>query len=282
MMLFTQNETSSTTVILASGGTAVTGLVASDILCYVSKNGGSPVVYDLTARVTELDSSVMPGLYSIELNGAESLDVQGEVVFRFSEDPGALSSFDSYLVKGLVYTNNLSGLDATTLSTKGTVEATESTLGAVEINVLGIGSDLEAVKGEPGYDAATDSLKAQRDIFDTRVPSEAAKVSDLENAGLAQAAPVGVGLWDVLGDGTVTLEDLSVSLRRILGLVHENFVITGQNYDASNNLLGASVKIYDSSSDAEADINAIATYSIEATYDSGGRLIDYKMLRENA
>lgn len=281
MMLFVQNETSVATILLAFEGSAVTGLIDSDVRCFVAKDGAAPPTeYDLAGRMTEVSPSVMPGLYSIELEGTDVLDIEGELVLRFFEAPNPEFNFDAYLIKGLVYTNDLSGIDSTTVSTKGTVENNETSLGALSLNVNGLSTDLDTIKGGASFDGATDSLRAQRDVFDIRVPSEVAKVTDLENAGLDQAAPTGVGLWDVLGDGSVSMVDVGNFLRRVLGLVHENFVITGQNYDPNNNLLGATVKIYEDSSDAENDTNELATYTIEATYDSGGRLVDYKMLRD--
>lgn len=281
MNFFVQNETSVVTIILSSGGAGVTGLTEADVQCFVTKNGTVPTEYDVTGRITEISAALMPGLYRVELEGTSVFDTEGEVVLRFFEEDTPTFPFDSYLVKGTVYTTDISGLDATTSSTKGTVESNQTSLGAANTNVGAILTELDVVKGGPSFNGATDSLHAQRAIFDTRVPSEVAKLSDLQDAGLTQVAPPGVGLWDALGDGTVSLVDVGNMVRRILGLVHENFVITDQVYDSNNNLLGASVKIYETDTDASADTNAIATYTIEATYDGDGQLIDYKMLRDS-
>lgn len=280
-MLFVQNETSVVTIILSNEGNAVTGLDASDVRCFVAKDGSSPPTeYNLTGRINEVSPSVMPGIYSIELLGTEVFDQEGEVILRFFESATPLAPFDAYLVKGQVYSTNLSGLDTTTLSVQNTVESNQTTLSVVNLNVNDLATELDEAKGV-GFATGTDSLRAQRSVFDDRVPSEVAKVTDLENAGLDQAAPTGVGLWDVLGDGSVSMVDVGDFLRRVLGLVHENFVITNQSYDPNNNLLGATVKIYDTASDAQDDVDEIAAYVIEATYDGGGRLIDYKMLRDD-
>lgn len=281
MLFFVQNETSVVTILLASEGDEVSGVTEADVQCFISKNGATPTEYDLTGKFTEIDSTTMPGLYRIELEGTSVFDTEGEIILRFFEDGTPISPFDPYLIRGNVYTTDVSGLDTTTLSIKSTVEDNQTALGATNTNVTAILTDLGIIKGGASFNSSTDSLHAQRAAFDARVPSEVAKLSDLQNAGLTQVAPPGVGLWDALGDGSISLVEVGDRVRRILGLVHENFVITGQTYDSNNNLLGASVKIYETDTDAAADINAIATYVIEATYDGDGRLVDYKMLRDN-
>ena len=280
MILFSQNEVANVSIVLAFEGDPVIELEADDIRCFVSKNGQTPFEYDLTGRVNEVSSTFMPGIYNIELDGATILDTEGEVILRFFEVSAPDFPFNPYLVKGSVYTTDLSGIDATTASTMSTVESNENTVNAIKSDSSELLLNTDDIKGT-GFNRDIDSLKNQRDVFDIRIPSEVAKLSDLENAGLDQASPTGVGLWDVLGDGSISMVDLGNFIRKVLGLVHENFVITNQSYDSNNNLLGATVKIYESASDAQDDINDLAQYTINATYDSSGRLIDYKMLLDN-
>jgi len=58
----------------------------------------------------------------------------------------------------------------------------------------------------------------------------------------------------------------SIDVRRILGLVQENFRILNPVYDRLGNLVTCTIRIYPSASDVDADTNAIATYVVEATH----------------
>jgi hypothetical protein len=65
-----------------------------------------------------------------------------------------------------------------------------------------------------------------------------------------------------------TLTEQSDILRRILGLNQENFRIFNPTYDINHNLLSSTIKIYPTKADCLADTNAIATYSVIATYEN--------------
>lgn len=82
-------------------------------------------------------------------------------------------------------------------------------------------------------------------------------------------------------------DDLAASLARVLGLVHENAFIDMTNFDAADQLLSARVRIFDSKSAVQAATDGgvestglVATYSIEATYESAGRMRQYRMTKE--
>jgi len=65
-------------------------------------------------------------------------------------------------------------------------------------------------------------------------------------------------------------------LDRLLGLLQENFRITNPVFDANNNMTSCTLKIYPTATDCENDTNAIATYTVTATY-SGNNLASYKV-----
>jgi len=65
-------------------------------------------------------------------------------------------------------------------------------------------------------------------------------------------------------------------IKKILGLTQENFKLYNCVY-SGNNLTSANIKIYPTSTDLEADINVIATYSITATFDGDGKCTSYKV-----
>jgi len=66
---------------------------------------------------------------------------------------------------------------------------------------------------------------------------------------------------------------------RALGLAQENFRIYDQTYDSGGNMTDAKVKIYPTATDADNDTNAIATYTIEATF-SGVECTEYKVTKD--
>lgn len=75
------------------------------------------------------------------------------------------------------------------------------------------------------------------------------------------------------------LADIDTVLERISGLVQENVRITNHNYDSNNNLIGSTLRIYPTKSDAENQTNAIAEYEMTASYDAQNRLTDYRMVK---
>jgi hypothetical protein len=282
MILLDQNSSPGITIILASGGEPVTGLDHTDVVSFLSKNGSPAASFSLTAgNFTELSAANLPGLYHVNFTSAQT-DSVGELVVLF-RDVTETGIFDQYAIRASVYNRTFDGLAG--LSTDNAnmvidaVEINEGKIDAVNSNVSTINTDLNAIKGT-GFVSGTNSLKAQSDLFQDRVTGEVALKEQLVGAGGTENAPAGLGIWDVLGDGSVTMGDLNLSMRRILGLVHENFAIFNQGYDAVNNLISATVRIYDTKTDTEANTNHIAEYTVSATYDSSNRLTNYTMVRE--
>lgn len=290
-MLLKQNSTPVVTIMLAAGGTPVTGLVAADVACYISKNGAAPAAYSLVGKITEQSAANMPGLYKITFTATET-NTLGEWIVLF-KDPLDLGTFDQYAVRASIHVNLFDDIvtqagttEATILSqitTTGTtviaeVDINEGKLDVINANIGTFVTDLDAIKGV-GFLSGQHSLKIQGDKFDVRVPSEVALKEQLVGAGGTTLAPVGVGLWDILGDGTTTIGDIDLSLKRVLGLVHENFAIRGQTYDGLNNLVSAVVKIYPTKADTLADTNELSDYTITAAYDAENRLTSYTMVK---
>ena len=87
-------------------------------------------------------------------------------------------------------------------------------------------------------------------------------------------------------DGKISLSISDISAHRtaveskiinILGLVQSNFLISSQVYDSNNNLLSATIKIYPTKADTDADTNVITSYNMTATYDANDNLVTYKV-----
>ena len=75
------------------------------------------------------------------------------------------------------------------------------------------------------------------------------------------------------------INDTVDKISRTLGLSQENYRIFSPTYDTNDNMLTATMKIYNSASDCDTDTNAIATYRVVSTYDSKGRMVTYKVTK---
>lgn len=76
----------------------------------------------------------------------------------------------------------------------------------------------------------------------------------------------------------LTLQDTNLSY--ILGLVQSNFRITGQTYDGNGNLTAATITIYPTAADVGLETNALASYSVSATYGGSGQLTNYQVVKD--
>lgn len=89
--------------------------------------------------------------------------------------------------------------------------------------------------------------------------------------------------------GTMSLKASYDSMRRMLGMLHENSVLDSTTFDTNNNLLSGRLRLYGSKADADAavlaggfpatyDTNKIAEYTISAVY-VGTDLTSYEVAR---
>jgi len=72
------------------------------------------------------------------------------------------------------------------------------------------------------------------------------------------------------------------TILRALGLMQENFRIFNPTYISRNGeqcQTGGTIKIYANASDCNNDLNAIATYTLTATFDNLARMLTYKMVK---
>jgi hypothetical protein len=72
---------------------------------------------------------------------------------------------------------------------------------------------------------------------------------------------------------------VNLSLKRLLGLVHENIYIDNPVYDLDNNLISARVRIYANASDVGTANNVIGTYTITAPGDGPGKFTSWKQVK---
>lgn len=76
-----------------------------------------------------------------------------------------------------------------------------------------------------------------------------------------------------------TINNIEDKIKLILGLSQENFRIKNHSYDSNNSLESAIIRTYNNSSDCNNDVNPLAEYSMSASYDSMGRLENYKVIK---
>jgi hypothetical protein len=84
-------------------------------------------------------------------------------------------------------------------------------------------------------------------------------------------------------DASATIIDYSgevgEEISRILGLTQENFRMFNQSYDGNGNMTSATVRLYNSKADCDADTNHFAEYEITATYTGPGVATLYKVTK---
>ncbi len=74
-----------------------------------------------------------------------------------------------------------------------------------------------------------------------------------------------------------SLDSLATKLCQVLGLVQSNYRLTDQVYNSETCLTSAKISIYANASDTNSETNPIATYTINAVYNTNNELIDYKV-----
>ncbi len=77
----------------------------------------------------------------------------------------------------------------------------------------------------------------------------------------------------------IDTSEFADDIKRLLGLNQENWRIFDTSYDSSYNLTSATIKIYSSKADCDADTNALATYTVSASYVDQG-INEYKVVKE--
>ena len=120
----------------------------------------------------------------------------------------------------------------------------------------------------------------ESDVRKDTIYDNGTKTGELEVSGVTEES-----IYNYFTDGSredvfkADLTGLETLIKRILGLTQENFRIFNPTYDGNDNLLSATIKIYLTKADCDADTNAIATYSQIATY-SGNNMSTYKITKD--
>ena len=90
--------------------------------------------------------------------------------------------------------------------------------------------------------------------------------------------------WGKAGTVQVFSNDfdtMTTLIKRILGLVQENFFIDNTSYNTQNMLTYSRIRIYSNALSVGTDSNVISTYIMEADYDSSGlQMTSYKVTKQ--
>jgi hypothetical protein len=85
--------------------------------------------------------------------------------------------------------------------------------------------------------------------------------------------------WGKAASINVEEESLSSMLKRILGLVQENYTLDMCSYNKNGCLTQARMRVYEDAVSVGTDNNIIAEYEVTGTYDSKGKLTTYKVIK---
>lgn len=107
--------------------------------------------------------------------------------------------------------------------------------------------------------------------IDTRLPSDPADQSLVE-AAIASAIAGLPSLAEIEASDVLAKQ---AELIRSLGMNQENFRVKSQTYDSQGNLIGATIRIYSSSGDAQSDTNPLAEYQMTASFSSLNQCTSY-------
>lgn len=87
-----------------------------------------------------------------------------------------------------------------------------------------------------------------------------------------------VNVNDTLSGITNDINDLSYDIKLILGLSQQNYRLSDHIYDGQK-LTSVKINLYNNADDCDNEINSFATYQMNASYDTLGLLIDYKVIK---
>jgi hypothetical protein len=116
-----------------------------------------------------------------------------------------------------------------------------------------------------------DSIAKEDTVQSVKTSVEAIRTSDLPDL----ATTIQTVLTAVNTHRGVT----EPQIQRILGLVQENFRVVNPSYNVQGSLIAGTIKIFESASDCNNDVDPIATYSVAATYNQS-KVSGYKVTKD--
>lgn len=124
-------------------------------------------------------------------------------------------------------------------------------------------------------DAEIDAIKLETD----KIQPDIIGVPGNYKADISTLALEDGGRLQATESNVVLIKTETDKIVYILGLVQENFRLKNQVYDVDRNLTAATIRIYASAAACDADVGAIAEYTMTATYDVNGNCNSYKVTK---
>ena len=87
------------------------------------------------------------------------------------------------------------------------------------------------------------------------------------------------GITETLLDINNNIIDIAFDVKHILGLSQQNYRLSDHVYDDEFRLTTVTIKLFNNKIDCNNNINSFANYTMNASYDDNGLLIDYKVIK---
>jgi hypothetical protein len=243
-----QNTTSWAVVMLSTDaeGHPITGVAAGSLVVYVAKNGGARAYRSIVSNEWV---EIGDGCYWLLIRASDT-DTLGELLLTVTTN-----SANIYKVWRTV------------------VQYTEiDVYNQIGVPVgASISADIAALKSD--VDTSFSGVQAKLPASVVAAKSDLPDMTPIaKTTDVASAQTAIVGLISAVDD----------KVARILGLVHENSYWDNIQYDGSNNMLQARVRLYDTKSNAQAAgvLGVIGTYTLMMTW-QGSNMQTYSMVRES-
>lgn len=241
----------------------------SEVLWFTGEDvSGTAVPFII--QVTVQEQKISPSTFRFFVNtpssgGGGSVDLSS-VTTALNEIKGA--GFDTL-------TDSLVGITAEVSSVDTKADSLGTQLAGVVTQVTNANTQLTEIKGA-GFVSSNHAL-SELDLTSSGGSTDLTPVltalSDLD---------VNVSDLDVnVSQIDAKVDAMALSVTRLLGLSQENYRITNQTYNSDNKLTSASLRLFGNKTDTNANSSPIATYSVSATYNGTGLLIDYKVTQES-
>lgn len=255
--------------------------------------GSAAVVVKDTLEDTAVIGVLGVGLTAIPWNAAWDAEVQSEVTDALNAyDPPTKTEMDDLPTAAeiktaieaagghlaLILEDTGTTLDTLVKDIPTTAEFEARTIAAADYVVVG-----DTIARVTLVDKVTlgdrvtlvDTCTANTDMRGTDSAALASVCTEARLAELA-AANLPADVDAILLDTGTTLDAL---LKRTLGLVQENFAISSPIYSVTGKMTSCTMKTYPSAADVATDTNAVATYTVTATYDVNDNLATYKVVK---
>lgn len=165
---------------------------------------------------------------------------------------------------GIIDVPNNYKADVSLLALEASVQLVKTEVDKIQTDIIDVPNNYKADVAALALEATAQLIKTEAD----KIQTDIIDVPDNYKADISTLA---------LEATAQLIKTETDKIVYILGLVQENFRLKDQVYNVGGNLTSATIRIYGSAADCEADVNAIAEYTMTATYDASGNCTSYKV-----